>query len=280
MPGNHASRIAGDDAATSVSVSGRPLKSTTTNGLPGRLDRVDDLLLLAGQVERRARLRLAAHARGISPSASTTSSAECRRGGDGRRGRPSRTRRPGVLSGGSLSLDRACLRERRVRILRLDPVEERDRVRVAADAPPRAEHVVLVVAERADHGDLRRRRVNGSVVRVVLQQHHRLRRRRPLRRAVGGRHEARRVGGLRLVDVRVVEEPGAELDAQDPLRPRRRSAPSRSGGRRAAARRCRGCSCSPSRSRCRRSAPPPPRRRRCRRPRAGSARRRRCSRSR
>src|SRR5258708_32154293 len=33
-PGNHASRIAGDLAATSASVSGRPLNSTTVNGLP------------------------------------------------------------------------------------------------------------------------------------------------------------------------------------------------------------------------------------------------------
>src|SRR3954465_15913889 len=34
MPGNHASRIAGAFAATSVSVNGRPLNNTTTNGLP------------------------------------------------------------------------------------------------------------------------------------------------------------------------------------------------------------------------------------------------------
>ena len=34
MPGNQASRIAGDFAATSVNVSGRPLNKTTTNGLP------------------------------------------------------------------------------------------------------------------------------------------------------------------------------------------------------------------------------------------------------
>src|SRR4029450_12739398 len=38
-PGNQASRIAGDDAATFCSVSGRPLNSTTTNGLPVALIR-------------------------------------------------------------------------------------------------------------------------------------------------------------------------------------------------------------------------------------------------
>ena len=40
--------------------------------------------------------------------------------------------------------------------------------------------------------------------------------RRPRRGAVGGGHEAGRIDGLRLVDVGVLEQPGAELHAQDP----------------------------------------------------------------
>ena len=60
-PGNHASRIAGASSITSSSASGRPLNSTTTNGLPVALIALDQLLLPAGQVERAARRRLAAH---------------------------------------------------------------------------------------------------------------------------------------------------------------------------------------------------------------------------
>ena len=55
-------------------------------------------------------------------------------------------------------------------------------------APPRAEHVVLVVAERADHGDLLARVERERAARV-LQQHHR---RAPAARARGrGRRRSR-----------------------------------------------------------------------------------------
>ena len=57
---------------------------------------------------------------------------------------------------------------------------------------------------------------SGSVRRaVVLEQDHRLAGRLARLGAVVGGHEARRIDGLGLVDVGVVEEPGAELHAQD-----------------------------------------------------------------
>ena len=65
MPGNHASRIAGDFAATSVSVERAAVEQHDDERLAGRGDPVDQLLLLAGQVERRARLGLAAHLAGL-----------------------------------------------------------------------------------------------------------------------------------------------------------------------------------------------------------------------
>ena len=51
---------------------------------------------------------------------------------------------------------------------------------------------------------------------VVLEQDHRLAGRLARRGAVVGGHEAGRIDGLGLVDVGVLEEPGAELHAQDP----------------------------------------------------------------
>ena len=109
----------------------------------------------------------------------------------------------------------AALDERRTRRLGLDAREHAHGVIVLALSPPGAEHVVLVVAERADdHGLLAR--VEGQRGVVVLQQHHRLAGCGAGCRAVGRGEEAGRVGGLRLVDVRVVEEAGAELDPQDP----------------------------------------------------------------
>ena len=60
-------------------------------------------------------------------------------------------------------LDRAARGERRVRVLGLDALEDGHRVVVLALAPPRAEHVVLVVAERADdRGRLARARAAAS----------------------------------------------------------------------------------------------------------------------
>jgi hypothetical protein len=69
--GNHASRIAGDEAATFVSVSGRPLNSTTTNGLPVALIASISSCCLPG---RSISLRAADSPLWprVSPSASTT----------------------------------------------------------------------------------------------------------------------------------------------------------------------------------------------------------------
>ena len=153
MPGNQASRIAGEDAATFDSVSGRPLKSTTTNGLPGRLDRVDELLLLARAGRCRCATRPRRSARGSRraparpgrrPFAAATAAAKPA-------SEPHSS--AGVLSGGSLSaIVQPCGERRRVGLCALMPSKTRHGVRVVALAPPRAEHVVLVVAERADHG--------------------------------------------------------------------------------------------------------------------------------
>ena len=60
MPGNHASRIAFELSTTLPSVSGRLLNSTTVDRLARGLDRVQQLLLLAGQVQDAADLGLAA----------------------------------------------------------------------------------------------------------------------------------------------------------------------------------------------------------------------------
>ena len=69
----------------------------------------------------------------------------------------------GVLSGGSLSSIVQPCTNVVVRVLGLDAVEDRHRVLVLALAPPRAEHVVLVVAQRADHDRrLGRRRAGAS----------------------------------------------------------------------------------------------------------------------
>ena len=214
MPGNQASRIAGEEAATFASVSGRPLNSTTTNGLPVALIASMSSCCLPGQVDLAAR-------RGLAALPAALAEREHDLVGGLRRG--DRRGEPGVgaaLVRGRvvrrvLVDDRAALREGRVRVLRLDAVEDRHGVGVLALAPPRAEHVVLVVAERADHGD-RLGRVERQRRAVVLEQHHRLAGRGARRGAVVGGHEAGRIGGLGLVDVGVLEEPGAELHAQDP----------------------------------------------------------------
>ena len=115
-----------------------------------------------------------------------------------------------------LVLDRAALHEGGVvRVLGLDAVEHRHRVVVLALAPPGPEHVVLVVAQRADH-DRRLGGVERERRAVVLEQDHRLAGRLTRLGAVVGGHEAGRIDGLGLVDVGVLEEPGAELHPQDP----------------------------------------------------------------
>ena len=101
-PGNQASRMAGEEAATFVSVSGRPLNSTTTNGLPVALIASMSCCCLPG---RPMSLREAASPLWprLSPSASTTWSAELGRGDGGGEAASEPHSSAGVLSGGSLS---------------------------------------------------------------------------------------------------------------------------------------------------------------------------------
>ena len=252
-PGNHASRMAGASSSTLPSVSGRPLKSTTTNGLPVALMRSTSSSCSPGQVDLAAGIGLAAlPARLAEREHDLVGGVRGRHGGVEPRGRAALARVRAVRR--LLVGDRAALGvRRRPRALLLDAVEDGDGVRVLAPAPPRAEHVVLVLGERTDHrGVLRlaqRERGRGA---VVLEQHHRAPGRLARLGAVVRGEEAGRVRRLGLVDVGMLEQPGAELHAQDP--PHRVVDPrlSRSGPGRAASCRSRGCSCSPSPSPCRR----------------------------
>ena len=172
-------------------------------------DRRQQLLLLARQVEHRAGLGLAAH---LARLAQGEHDLVGRLGGvDGRR----EARVGGALVGGVVELvvaERAARRERGVRVLRLHAREQRHRVGVVAAAPPGAEHVVGAVAERPDD----RRRLRGVERQhgpVVLEQHRRAGGRLARRRAVL-RQQLLALGGAD-VDVRMLEQPGAELHAQD-----------------------------------------------------------------
>jgi hypothetical protein len=104
---------------------------------------------------------------------------------------------------------------RRGGALLVDPVKYGDGVVVVAATPPRTEHVVLVLGQRPDHGRLLRR-VEREHAALVAQQHH---------RAAGGlarggdriRLQHLGLGLIRSEQrVRVLEQPGAELHAQDP----------------------------------------------------------------
>ena len=213
-PGNQASRIAVAFVATFDERQRAPVEQHDGERLPGRHDRVEQLLLLAGQVDLGPRRGLAAH---LARLAHREHDLIGRRG---RRRPPGRSRTSSahslrvVVVRRLLVAERAALRERRrAGALVRDALQDADGVVVVAAAPPRAEHVVLAVGERADHRgvalSLERHRVA-----VVLEQHHRLAGRGARRLAVVGLRAARRPPGH--VDVRVIEQPRAELDAQDP----------------------------------------------------------------
>ncbi len=74
---------------------------------------------------------------------------------------------------------------------------------------------MLVVAQRADHGD-RLLGIERKRVAVILEQDHRLPRGGALGGAVAGGYEAAGISRLGLVDVGVIEQPSAELHAEDP----------------------------------------------------------------
>ena len=243
MPGNQASRIAGDAASTFESVSGRPLKSTTTNGLPGGLDRVDELLLPAGQVDVAARRRLAAHARASRRGPARPGRPPAPRPRPRRSRRPSRTRRGRRCPAGPCRpIVQPC-----ANVVfgswALMPSNTDTASVVLALAPPRAEHVVLVVAQRADHGGrLGRRRAAASPPSFLSSTIDLPAAVRAAARSAGVT-KLRRVVGLRLVDVRVLEQPGAELDAQDAAHGVVDARHRDPAAGRAAACRSRGCSC-------------------------------------
>ena len=182
-------------------------------GLPGRLDRTDQVLLLAREVERAARCRFAAHLARL-----TQGKHDLVRGvrhGDclGEAGFRAAAFRIGVrrFRVGEL----AALGVGRAGALRVDPVEDGHGVAVAAGAPPRAQHVVLVLGQRTDHCGLLGR-IERQDPALVPQQHHRAARSLPCRGdGVGAQHL--RLGLRRCIRrVRVLEQAGAELHAQDP----------------------------------------------------------------
>ena len=84
----------------------------------------------------------------VSPTASTTWSAACAAATAA--AKPASDPHSFAGSYEVVVAQRAARRVRGVRVLRLHAVEQRHGVVVVAAAPPRAEHVVLVVAERAD----------------------------------------------------------------------------------------------------------------------------------
>ena len=119
------------------------------NRLPGRLDRPEQLLLPAREVEGAARRRLAAHL----PCLAQGEHDLVRRLGDGHRLGESGVGAASLGVGGRrLGVgELAALGIGRARALLLDAVEDGHRVGVAARAPPGTEHVVLVVGQRPDH---------------------------------------------------------------------------------------------------------------------------------
>ena len=194
----------------SFSTSGRPLKSTTASGLPGLASLIalmsSSCLPGRSSIERASASPLISR---VSPTASTIWSAACE--AVTAAAKPSSD--PHSFAGSYRSLlDSVQPGVHVTGSVLLHALEQRHRVLLVAAAPPRAEHVVPVVAERADQRG-RLGRVDRQRVAVVLQQHLRALR-CPSRRGtvLGQQLLALR---LRHVRVRMLEQPRAELHAQD-----------------------------------------------------------------
>src|SRR5215216_1057056 len=141
--------------------------------LAGGDDRPDQVLLSARQIERGSRLGLASHLAGLADCQHDL--VRCTRGRDSIREARVRTTAFWVVTRDDLVVVRelAALRiADGARALVFDPLQDADSVLVAPKAPPRSEHVVLIVRERANDG-----RVLGGIERqnvaLVLEQHHR-----------------------------------------------------------------------------------------------------------
>ena len=135
MPGNHASRIAGAAPSTPSSVSGRPLNSTTTNGLPVALIASISSSCLPG---RSISLREAASPLWPrdSPSASTTWSAALGGGhGLAEAGVRSRSRRRACCPAAPCRRSSSPRRRWCAGFCALDAVEDGHRVRRRARGP-------------------------------------------------------------------------------------------------------------------------------------------------
>src|SRR5919204_1909735 len=148
-PGNHASRSAGASSTTSSSASGRPLNSTTATGLPVALIARSSSSWRPGRsrVLRAAASPLISR---VSPRASTTWSAAFATSTAS--AKPASDWQPSGVVGRRLGVgELAALRVGGAGALLADAVEDAHRVVVAADAPPRSEHVVLVLGQRPDH---------------------------------------------------------------------------------------------------------------------------------
>ena len=129
------------------------MNSTTTNGLPVFAIASISSCCWPGRSmsEREAASPLISR---DSPSASTTWSAALALATASAKPSVGEHSLSGVFCRRLEVVDLAALAVRRAGRLGLDAVEDADGVGVLALAPPRAEHVVLVVAERADHRGL------------------------------------------------------------------------------------------------------------------------------
>ena len=146
VPGSQASRIAGTCSATQPIVERPAVHQHDDRGRAGRVDRLDQVELVPGQVERAARAGLAAHARRLPD-------------GDDRH-----LRLAGQADGlgeaiGRASLDLAALgvgdlaRPDGSTALALNAGQERHDIVGPAVAAPVAERGVAVVGQRAEDGD-------------------------------------------------------------------------------------------------------------------------------
>ena len=209
VPANQASRIAGTCSAIQPMVSGRPLISTTTVGVPVAWTASDQVQLAARQVERGARGGLAAHR---SPT---------RRRRRSPRPTACASRTASAMPSASIALDLAALGIIDPRStagslgdLGPDAGQEGDDVLRLAVAAPVAERGLPVVGERARRRRSTERPAERQHAALVLQEHQRT----PGDLARGGQvlgGSQEDVALAALVDVGMVEQTQAALEPED-----------------------------------------------------------------